>query len=323
MKRVSRTEDVVAEPLYARYRPATLKEVVGQDAAVRSLRGLIERGESRAFLFTGPSGTGKTTLARIAADMLGCNAMGVLELDAATHTGIDAMREVQDVIRYRPLGGAPARAVVIDEAHSISRQAWQSLLKVIEEPPPGVSWFFCTTEPSKVPQTIKTRCSSIALKLVPPAALEKLLDRVCSAEAVELASGVGGIVVREAAGSPRQLLVNLSMCRDARDRKEAAEILRTVVESDPIRKLCQLMVKGGSWTKAVAVLKDLEGTAPESARIAVCNYMAAALMGSKSDRDACFFLSILEEFAEPYQASNHLAPLILSVGRVMFADQEE
>lgn len=305
--------------LHDHYRPRALEEVVGQDAAVRALTGMIKRAASRVFLFAGPSGVGKTTLARIAARMMGCEDKDVRDVNAALNTGIDAMRSVQELTHLRPFGKSAWRALIIDECHRLSPQAWDSLLKALEEPPPSVAWFLCTTDPRKVPQTIKTRCTSIALRAVPEAELRKLALRVCNAEKIRIEREVLDVVIREAGGSPRQMLQNLALCRDARDRKEAMDLVRAAQESDGIVELGKFLLSGGSWSRAVGLLEKFVDEPPESVRIAVCNYLGGALRRARSDREACAVLAVIEPFAEPFPPGTERAALALAVGRALFA----
>lgn len=305
--------------LHTEYRPERLEDVIGQDAAVRALSGLIKRGESRAFLLSGPSGCGKTTLARIGARLLGCQPKDLLEIDAATHTGIDSMRQVQELTQYKPFGKSKMRAVIIDEAHAVSRQAWQSLLKSIEEPPEHVAWFLCTTDPGKVPQTIKTRCSALTLRAVPEPEMRKLYARVAEAEAIKLLPEVRDAVIREAQGSPRQMLVNMALCRDARSRKEASALLRDARESEPVAELCKFLMQRGSWPSAATLLEKLADEPPESVRIGVCNYLGGALRRASSDKQACAILALLEPFVEPFPPGTDRAMLAVAVGRALYS----
>jgi len=118
------------QTLHTKYRPTTLDEVVGQDHIQEGLKAVVDVGKQQAFLFEGPSGTGKTTLARIVAAELGC--LDVREIDAATHTGVDKMREIASGAHFVSLEGGN-KAIIVDECHRLSRQSWESLLKDIEE----------------------------------------------------------------------------------------------------------------------------------------------------------------------------------------------
>lgn len=307
----------LSEALHTKHRPRKFADVIGQDAVIKSLSGMLERDQSQAFLLIGPSGTGKTTLARIAALKLGCKASDMQEVDAASHTGVDAMRQVAQNLHFTPMGGSDTRVVIVDEAHMLSKSAWNSLLKVLEEPPAHVYWFLCTTEPGKVPRTVMTRCASFTLKLVPEKSLKDLLSRVCEKEGIKLVDGVDDLVVKEADGSPRQLLVNLAAVVTATDKREAAELLKAALESDATRELCQFLLNGGSWLRAMGIVNKLAEENPESVRIVVMNYMASVLKGAKSDKEAIHVLSVMDAFCHPYNSSERLAPLLLSVGRVL------
>jgi DNA polymerase III gamma/tau subunit len=303
--------------LHTKYRPKRFQDVIGQDAIVASLAKIIEQRKSQAFLFSGPSGTGKTTLARIAARGLGCkNAADIMEVDAATFASVEAMREITKVTHYMPLLGSEHRAIIIDEADALSRQAWQSLLKSVEEPPAHVTWFFCTTEAGKVPRTIKTRCTSFTLNSVSDNDLRQLLSRVVGAESIKLSDAIADLVIKEAHGSPRQLLVNLEICRTVTDHKVAATILKSAIDSDATIELCHFVINGGSWTKAMTILGKLSDQSPESVRIVVCNYIGAAIKSAKTDAEACRLLQILDAFATSYHQSDGL-----SIGRALFGGQ--
>ena len=151
--------------LATKYRPQTFEEVIGQPQAVASIKTVLKRQSSRSFILTGPSGTGKTTLGRIIATTVGAVKSAIVEVDAASNTGVDAMREILEMTQYRGFGGA-GRVFIIDECHMLSANAWNSMLKGIEEPPPGIYWVLCTTEPTKIPKTIKTRCVQYDLQPV-------------------------------------------------------------------------------------------------------------------------------------------------------------
>lgn len=306
--------------LYNKYRPKQLSEIIGQDAVVESLEEVITRGETQSFLFTGPAGTGKTTLARIVARKMGCKLQDRLEIDGATFTGIDDMRKVQDIIRYRPFGAGERRAVIGDEVHRLSQQAWDSLLKSVEEPPKHVVWLFCTTNPDKVPRTIHTRCATFKLKEIPDNELTDLVDKIAKQEGIKLPEQIRGLIVREAKGSARQALVNLEVCRKVTDRAKAVELLRTAIDSAETIDLCRFIVDGkGSWKKAMGLVKGLDGTNPEGIRIVVCNYLGTALENSTTEQSTTHLLTLLENFSTPFNQSEGKAPLLLAIGRCLYA----
>lgn len=309
----------MTESLFNKYRPKTLNGVIGQQHVVEAVTRLIENKNSRAFLLCGPSGVGKTTIARAASHLLGCAGNDIIELDAATHTGVEDMRKVQEVLRYRPLGERSHRAIIIDEAHSISKQAWDSLLKSVEEPPAHITWFFCTTNAAKVPVTIKTRCSSFTLKLVDREVLTALLEKVCKKENIKLASGVLDVIVKGCEGSPRQLLNFLDICRGAPDRRTAANLIESALDTDTMREFCQFLDKGGSWTRAMSYVDKLQeaGDTPEGIRIIVSNYFAKVARGAQTEQQAGKKLTILNHFSGPYNQSDQWAPLMMSIGNVL------
>lgn len=310
----------MSDTLHTKYRPKALVEVVGQLAVTGGLQKALTKGTSRAFLLVGPSGVGKTTMARIAASIKKAEPANIVEIDAATNSGVDDMRKITSLLQYRPWGESITRVIIIDECHTLSKNAWQSLLKSIEEPPEGVYWFLCTTEAGKVPATIKTRCTALNLKPVGDGDLERLLVDIADKEKFKASDDVISICVKEAYGSPRQAIVNLGMCADLKTKKEAAAALESAHGSDATIELARFLVGGGgSWGKMMGILGDTKLLQPESVRIVLMNYFASCIKGAKSERDVPKFLNLLEAFATPYNASEGLAPLFLSLGRVLFS----
>jgi DNA polymerase-3 subunit gamma/tau len=309
----------MSENLITKFRPKKLGDVYGQRPTVRALEVICEKKDASSFLFAGPAGVGKTTLARIMALELGADPARILEIDAATFTGIDAMRKVKEILDYKPFGNHKV-AIILDECHALSKQAWDSLLKSVEDPPDFVIWIFCTTNIGKVPKTIRTRCATFELDPVPEKDLWDLFDLVCDEEGLKLGDAIGDIVIKEANGSPRQLLANISICRAAADKKEAAQLLKRAVQSEPILDLCRMLANSDpGWTKVMGLVSKLEEESPEGIRIQVFSYMGKALQGAKNDDDACFFLKRVEAFSQPYESAAGIAPLMLSIGRVLYS----
>jgi DNA polymerase-3 subunit gamma/tau len=305
----------MSDALITKYRPREFKDVIGQDAVVKSLVGALEKRVADAFLFAGPSGTGKTTLARLAAAKLGCKPADLVEVDAASKTGIDDMRGVTADLMYMPIGEGAIKAIIIDECQALSKQAFQSLLKILEEPPPWVFWFLCTTEPTRVPKNIETRCLRYELKPVGSRELTLLLDGV--EEGAKLPGDIIELCAREAAGSPRQALSNLAACLTAKNKAEAADLLRSASESKQAIDLARLLNEGGSWGQAQQLLNELAEVSPESVRHVVRSYMTKVILGAKNEKGAANAMAVLEAFSAPFPSSDGLSPLVLACGKLM------
>jgi len=216
----------VALALYRKYRPATFAEVVGQDHVTEPLRTALAAGRiNHAYLFSGPRGCGKTSSARIMARSLNCakgptpdpcgecsscialapegtGSIDVIELDAASHGGVDDARELRDRAFYAP-AEARYRVFIIDEAHMVTTQGFNALLKIVEEPPEHLIFIFATTEPDKVLTTIRSRTHHYPFRLIPPGAMRDLLERNVAAEGVAVEPAVYPLVIRAGGGSAR------------------------------------------------------------------------------------------------------------------------
>ncbi|MBB5958937.1 DNA polymerase-3 subunit gamma/tau [Saccharothrix tamanrassetensis] len=216
----------MALALYRKYRPATFAEVVGQEHVTDPLRTALGSGRvNHAYLFSGPRGCGKTSSARILARSLNCvdgptpdpcgecnscvglapNGVGsvdVVELDAASHGGVDDARELRDKAFYAP-AESRYRVFIIDEAHMVTTQGFNALLKIVEEPPEHLIFIFATTEPDKVLPTIRSRTHHYPFRLIPPSSMRALLERNCAAEGVAVEPSVFPLVIRAGGGSAR------------------------------------------------------------------------------------------------------------------------
>ncbi|MDX5318833.1 MAG: DNA polymerase III subunit gamma/tau, partial [Actinomycetes bacterium] len=215
--------------LYRRYRPETFAEVIGQDHVTTPLRtALANNRVHHAYLFSGPRGCGKTTSARILARALNCErgpiadpcgecrsctdlarggpgSVDVIEIDAASHGGVDDARDLRERAFFAPVASR-YKVYIIDEAHMVTAQGFNALLKIVEEPPEHVKFIFATTEPEKVIGTIRSRTHHYPFRLVPPARLQDYLASLCESEGVPVEPGVLSFVVRAGGGSVRDSL---------------------------------------------------------------------------------------------------------------------
>ena len=296
---------MTGETLHTKYRPTTLDDVVGQDHIKEGLMAQLAAGKQQAFLFEGPSGTGKTTLARICASELNC--FDVTEVDAASNTGVDDMREVSSRANFVSLDGG-GKAFIIDECHRLSRQAWESLLKAIEEPPEGVYWFFCTTEPNKIIKTVRTRCVTHTLKDVPWRALLKLLDRVAKAEGIEVHEDILDVCAEEAGGSPRQALINLMSVQHTTSVDDARQALNRTSAAKEAFDLARMIIKKDyNFSAAMALVKDIKDTPPESIRQVIRAYATTTVINSP---DNTWARGVLMAFESPSIEQNQISDIV-------------
>ena len=215
--------------LYRRYRPDTFSEVIGQDHVTEPLSHALDNNRvNHAYLFSGPRGCGKTTSARIMARALNCEkgptstpcgvcescvelarggpgSIDVIEIDAASHGGVDDARDLRERAFFAPVK-ARYKVYIIDEAHMVTSQGFNALLKLVEEPPPHLRFIFATTEPDKVIGTIRSRTHHYPFRLVPPKILGDYLVDLCAREGVAIEPTVVPLIVRAGAGSVRDSL---------------------------------------------------------------------------------------------------------------------
>jgi len=168
--------------LYRKYRPQSLKEVIGQDHIVKTLEGAIKLGNiSHAYLFAGSRGTGKTSVARILARAVGTSSNDISEIDAASNRGIDNVRELREAVNTLPFE-SPYKVYIIDEVHMLTKEAFNALLKTLEEPPKHVIFILATTELEKLPETVVSRCQLFTFKKPSQMILREMIVKVAKKE---------------------------------------------------------------------------------------------------------------------------------------------
>jgi len=252
--------------LYRKYRPQDFDDVVGQEAIVRTLRNAISSGQVRqAYLFAGPRGTGKTSLARILAKALNCvqgptptpdkvchacvaiangTSLDVVEMDAASQRGIDDIREIRERVVLQPAEGR-YKVYILDEAHQLTDAAWNALLKLIEEPPPHLVFVFCTTDLSKVLPTVRSRCQTFVFQRPRLPELVRVLRWVADGEGIDAPDQALALIARGARGAYRDAVSTLDQLAAATENKVTVQSvlqLLGAVEEEALFRLCDLVV---------------------------------------------------------------------------------
>jgi DNA polymerase-3 subunit gamma/tau len=309
--------------LARKYRPVDFTTLVGQEAMVRTLRNAIATGRiAHAFMLTGVRGVGKTTTARIIARALNCvgpdgkggptvdpcgvcdnckaitedRHVDVIEMDAASRTGIDDVRELIEGVRYRPVS-ARYKVYIIDEVHMLSEKAFNALLKTLEEPPPHVKFLFATTEIRKVPVTVLSRCQRFDLKRVPHEVLVEHFAKISAVEKVEISPEALALIARAADGSVRDGLsmldqaiahgggvVDAAQVRDMlglADRSRILELFEKVMKGDAQAVVSALGEMHDSGADPVVILQDLLETTHWVTRLKVAPEAAAGSADSE------------------------------------------
>ncbi|HEU4957233.1 MAG TPA: DNA polymerase III subunit gamma/tau [Sphingomicrobium sp.] len=277
-------EDAHYRVLARKYRPQTFAELIGQDAMVQTLGNAIERGRiAHAFLLTGVRGVGKTSTARLVAKALNCvgpdgqggptidpcgvcepcraiaegRHIDVIEMDAASHTGVDDVREIIEAVRYASVS-ARYKIYIIDEVHMLSKSAFNALLKTLEEPPAHVKFLFATTEVNKVPVTVLSRCQRFDLRRIPAEKLAEHFAHVARAEGVDVEEEALQAIARAAEGSARDGLSMLDQAiAHGEGRVTAAQVRDMLGQADRgrIRRLLETLLTG-EVTETIAQLDE-------------------------------------------------------------------
>lgn len=253
--------------LYRKYRPAAFKDVLGQDQVVKVLEGAIREGNiAHAYLFAGSRGTGKTSVARIFARAIGTSDKDLYEMDAASNRGIDEIRAVREAVHLLPFE-SKYKVYIVDEAHMLTREAFNALLKTLEEPPSHVIFILATTEINKLPETIVSRCQTFVFKKPTERVLKAMIERVAQQEGYVLENASAELIAVLAEGSFRDahgiLQKILATSPDKKISKAEVELVTGAPKSTLVNDFLRALADG----KGPAALEVLQAADKENVEV--------------------------------------------------------
>ncbi len=293
------------------YRPSTFEEMIGNKDIIESLQSLLQQeNKPHTFLFSGLTGCGKTTLARIVANGLGCSEYDRIELNASNNRGIDTARDIISQMNYKPLQGKN-KVYILDEVHSTTKDFQHAMLKALEDCPEHIYFILCTTEPEKLLKTIVNRCSQFQVQKLNLKMIVRLLNRILDSIEKKVPPSILEQIGQECEGIPRQALIMLQQIIDIKDEEKALKIIKSVkTDEKQIIDLCRGLNEQKPWQTLASILKGIEAE-PETIRRAVLGYFTAVALNAKDKKTGLRAAIIIENFINPYYDSGR-AGLILS-----------
>lgn len=312
------------EPLYNKYRPQVFQDFESEPHLKRMLAMRIQDGSSHAFMFSGEAGLGKTTLARIVANLLKCTSF--IEIDAGQFTGIDNIRDMLEEVTLQGFGGGKT-CVIIDECHGLSGKAADALLKTVEEPPEHLYWMFNTTNLGKVPRTLRSRCIQLVLKPYARDEIRRILLRIAHQEGISLDDELLSVIIDYAHGVPRTAINALNICREAETVEQVRHLLESTTDIGEIADIGNILMRRRSeeqWPVVLSILLRHRDVPVETMRLQLVRQFTAVVLKSPGNYVvARRAMELLYAFGTPYPSNEGLAPILRSVSNLLLFNPGE
>ena len=281
--------------LYLKYRPDDFVGIFGNASLLSVLGGMVEENKvPHSILLTGPTGCGKTTIARILAEKIGAVGSDIREIDSADFRGIDTIREMRKQTQFRPME-SDSRVWIIDECHKLTNDAQNALLKILEDTPAHVYFVLCTTDPQKLLPTVKGRCSTFQVSLLNDVEMMRLLRFVTKSEGETVQKIVYESIIRDSLGHPRNALQILEQVLSVGQDLRLETAQKSAEEQSQSIELCRALIGRASWKKVAGILNGLKDQDAEGIRRHILGYCQAILLKESNDQAAL----IIEELYEP------------------------
>jgi len=283
--------------LYKKYRPKKFSEIVGQDALIDMIIQMLEeRNFPQATLFIGPSGTGKTTLARIIAKKLKCKKHDLSEMNCADIRGIDNIRDIRARMSKSPLYGKHL-IWIIDEAHKLSNDAQNALLKMLEDTPPHVYFMLATTDPHKIIKTIKTRCTEMATQLLDDDDMQTLIKTTTKRDGRKVPKKVVASIVHASEGSARKGMVLLNKVIYAKSEERMLDLIEKATVTQKSIEIARILFKKKpKWNQVAKILKEVDLNNAESIRYSILGYAKTILLSGGPLSPQAYY--IIDQFSD-------------------------
>jgi DNA polymerase III delta prime subunit len=301
-------------PLHLKYRPQELDTVIGHVPVLKALKKAIEDpNRSHAFCFVGHTGVGKTTLARIMAKAFGANQASIQEFDAGSSGGVDNIRDLISNMRQLPLTGN-AKVIILDECHVLTTQAFNALLKSVEEAPSFVYWFFLTTHEAKIPDNIKSRVSIFRLDPVPTSLIQEYITGIAEIENMRVPDGTFDLIARASTGSVRKALVELDKVQTCQTLEQVRQFLDEPDESEnnALIMIAKAMMAGKSnWDDYKGLVQKIDK--PGGSKLQLKSYLAKCAQYDSNWQKFALILSLVDKMEQYPSGEDARADLLLVI----------